>query len=160
FVKEHPRENLVVRAGTRVQRLVFDAAKRVTGVEYVQDAQRRLVRVRREVVMAAGALETPKLLMLSGVGPAAELRKHGVPVVHASEAIGTHLHDHPNVPVFFAAQREVDCDHPQLYSFHRANERSSLPAGQSDTCYVLYPFRSSFAQLAERMVPVKVLPGS
>ncbi|NLY93642.1 MAG: GMC family oxidoreductase [Myxococcales bacterium] len=158
FVRETPRPNLVVRTGARVHRLVFDADRRVTAVEYAVGGELRRVGVDREVVMAAGALETPKLLMLSGIGPAEELRRHGIPIVHAHEAIGRNLHDHPNVPVFFAADREVDCDYPQLYSFHRANERSSLPRGQSDTCYVLYPFRSSFAQLAERMVPVKVLP--
>jgi choline dehydrogenase len=158
FIKENPRENLEVRTGARVHRLVFEADKRVTAVEYVHEGQLRRVSVRREVVMAAGALETPKLLMLSGIGPEEELRKHGIPVVHAHEAIGQNLHDHPNVPVFFAANGEVDCDYPQLYSFHRANEGSTLPRGQSDTCYVLYPFRSSFAQLAERMVPVKALP--
>jgi choline dehydrogenase len=160
FIKENPRKNLEVRTGARVHRIVFDSNKRAVAVEYVQGGEKRRVSVKREVVMAAGALETPRLLMLSGVGPALELRKHDISLVHANEAIGKNLHDHPNVPVFFAADGEVDCDHPQLYSFHRANERSSLPEGQSDTCYVLYPFRSSFAQLAERMVPVKALPGA
>jgi choline dehydrogenase len=94
--------------------------------------------------------------MLSGVGPAAELARFEIPLVHDAPEIGANLHDHPNVTMFFLGARPVDSFYPQLYGFHRANPASDLPAGQSDTCYVMYPARSSFREAAMRMLPAKL----
>jgi choline dehydrogenase len=96
--------------------------------------------------------------MLSGVGPAAALRRVGLPALVDVPGVGQNLHDHPNVSLFFRASREVDFTTPQLYGFHRANERSALPAGQSDSCYVFYPARSSLREAMMRMLPGMVLP--
>jgi choline dehydrogenase len=114
--------------------------------------------VRREVVLSAGALESPKLLMLSGVGPGEHLRELEIPVVLDRPAIGAGLHDHPNVPVFFKANRVIDCHFPQLYSFYRTNPESALPTGQSDTCYVFWPAPSAMRQMTQRMLPPMVVP--
>ena len=73
-------------------------------------------------------------------------------------AVGVGLHDHPNAPVFFKAKADIDCFYPQLYSFFRTNEESDLPPGQSDTCYVYWPAPSAMKQMAQRMVPPKVIP--
>jgi choline dehydrogenase len=81
-----------------------------------------------------------------------------VPVVCDAPAVGQNLHDHPNVPVFFLAKRPVDCNYPAVYGFHRAVPSSRLPAGQSDTCYVFYPARSSLKQASKRMLPGLVIP--
>ena len=67
--------------------------------------------------------------MLSGVGPAEHLRALDIPVVADRPSIGAGLHDHPNVPVFFRADRDIDCYFPQLYSFYRTNPDSALPDG-------------------------------
>ena len=153
-----PRPNLRVMTRALAHRLTLDADGRVSGVLYEHDGVLARASARREVVLAAGALETPKILMLSGLGPGPVLRGVGVPVVSDLGGVGSNLHDHPNVTLFFLGKRPVDCHYPQLYGFHRANPTLDLPARQSDTCYVFYPARSSLKQAAKRMLPGLVLP--
>ena len=64
--------------------------------------------------------KSPKLLMLSGVGPRDELRRHGIEPRFDLPGVGENLQDHPNVTLFHLGRRAVDCDYPQLYGFHRA----------------------------------------
>lgn len=163
FIKDRNGEsgtlgNLTILTGARVQRLVFSADKRATAVEYDHAGTRATAEASREIILSAGALESAKLLMLSGVGPAAHLRELGIPVIADRPSIGTRLHDHPNVPVFFKADRAVDCYFPQLYSFFRTHQESALPTGQSDTCYVFWPARSAMRQMVQRMLPPMVVP--
>jgi choline dehydrogenase len=158
FVREPQRPNLHIHTQALVRRVVFEG-KRAVGIELEQDGKRRVIRARREVVLCAGALETPKLLMLSGVGPLGLLSSFGVEHVHDSPQVGQNLHDHPNISLFFVGRQPVDSYYPQLYAFHRANPASDLPPRQSDTCYVMYPARSSLREAAMRMVPPK-LPAS
>jgi len=159
FLKDvRGRSNLVVETRARAHRLVFGEGKRVVAVEFAVAGQRRRVEVRREVVLCAGALETPKLLMLSGVGAEQALRFAGVPQVAEMPTVGRNLHDHPNVPLFFIGRNRVDCHYPQLYSFYRTNPDTDLPAGQSDTCYVFWPAPSAMKEAVQRMLPGKVLP--
>lgn len=156
FVRDaRMRPNLHVLTRTVTRRVVFEG-KRAVGVEVESNGEVRVLRARREVILCAGALETPKLLMLSGVGPARELMRHGIQVVSDAPGVGENLHDHPNVAMFFIGKRPVDSFYPQLYGFHRANLKSDLPAGQSDTCYVMYPARSSLREAAMRMLPTKL----
>jgi choline dehydrogenase len=159
FIKDAVTQpNLDILTGARVHRLLFDADKRAVGVEYEHQGARSTASVSGEVILSAGALESPKLLMLSGVGPAEHLRALGIPVVADRPSVGAGLHDHPNVPVFFRARRDVDCYFPQLYSFYRTNADSALPAGQSDTCYVYWPAPSAMKQMVQRMLPPMVVP--
>ncbi|MEZ4452408.1 MAG: GMC family oxidoreductase [Nannocystaceae bacterium] len=151
------RGNLVVETGARVHRILFDGERRARAVEYEVGGSLRTVGVRGEVVLCAGALETPKILMLSGVGPAEELRRHEIPVVHDAPAIGQGLRDHPNVTLFFRGRRPVDCNYPQLYGFHRVRPESALDRDQADTCYVFYPARSSLREAMIRMLPAMAL---
>ena len=90
------RPNLQVITGARATRILFDG-KRAVGVEYRQGGALQQVRAAREVLLSAGALLSPQLLMLSGVGPAAHLQQHGIPVLHDLPGVGQHLHDHPDV---------------------------------------------------------------
>ena len=87
------RPNLVVRTGTPVTRVLFDE-HRATGVD-TQNAG--TVAARRGVILTAGALRTPQLLMLSGVGPAAHLADHGIPVRADLPGVGSNFHDHPMI---------------------------------------------------------------
>src|SRR5687767_579334 len=87
------RPNLAVRTGTLANRILFDG-KRATGVEYRRGEALRVVRAGREVIVSAGSINSPQLLKLSGVGPAAELREHGIPVVHELPGVGENLQDH------------------------------------------------------------------
>jgi choline dehydrogenase len=155
------RANLTVETNALVRRVLFsneNGERRAIAVEWERDGQVHTAQVGREVILSAGALETPKLLMLSGVGPADELAAHRIPVVVDAPAVGQNLMDHPNVQVFFKGRRETDCHWAQLYGFHRANPESSLPAGEADTCYVFYSARSSFKEGAIRLVPGMILP--
>jgi choline dehydrogenase len=131
---------------------------RATGVLYERGGEHVSASAKREVILTAGALETPRLLMLSGIGPALALRRAGIPVVVDAPGVGQNLHDHPNVPLFFVGRRVVDCFYPAVYGFHRARPESALPEGQSDTCYVFYPARSSIKQATKRVLPGLVIP--
>lgn len=153
-----PKPNLTIETHAHVHRLVFGEGRRVIAVEYEVDGSRRRVEVGREVIMCAGALETPKLLMLSGLGDSQALRFAGVEPIVELQGIGQNLHDHPNVPLFFLGNRTVDCHYPQLYSFFRTNPHANLPDRQSDTCYVFWPAVSAMKQAMQRVLPGKVLP--
>jgi choline dehydrogenase len=159
FLRPNEKQpNVTFLTGATVHRVVFDAQRRAIGVEYEVDGRRTLEKAAREVILSAGALETPKLLMLSGLGPADELRRHGIPLVHENSAIGRNLMDHPNVSLFYKGREPTDCNWAQLYGFHRANPDSSLPTGEADTCYVFYSARSSFREGVMRMLPGMALP--
>ncbi|MDP2227534.1 MAG: choline dehydrogenase [Moraxellaceae bacterium] len=89
------RPNLRVETGALTQRVLFDG-KCAIGVEYRQGGVVRKLMARREVILSAGAFQSPQLLMLSGVGDAVELQKHGIPVVHHLPGVGKNLKDHPD----------------------------------------------------------------
>ncbi|GAA0612592.1 GMC family oxidoreductase N-terminal domain-containing protein [Sporichthya brevicatena] len=88
-----PKGNLTVRTRARALRVLLEG-KRAIGVEYQHDGHLRQVRVSQEVILAAGTMGTPKLLMLSGIGPAADLRGHSIDVVHDLPGVGSNLHEH------------------------------------------------------------------
>jgi choline dehydrogenase-like flavoprotein len=88
------RRNLVLRTGVEALRVVVERG-RAAGVEVAATgAARELVRAEREVLLAAGAIGSPRLLLLSGIGPADHLRAVGVPVVHDLPGVGANLQDH------------------------------------------------------------------
>jgi len=92
----HPalrRPNLKVAVGAHVIRLTFRCG-RVAGVRYRQAAQEREVHARREIILSAGAVNSPQILMLSGIGPANELRRVGIPIVVDLPGVGHNLQDH------------------------------------------------------------------
>jgi choline dehydrogenase-like flavoprotein len=89
------RANLRVETQAHATRILFDG-KRAIGVEYRQGKELKQLRARREVILAAGAFQSPHLLMLSGVGDAAALGKHGIASVHHLPGIGQNLQDHPD----------------------------------------------------------------
>jgi choline dehydrogenase-like flavoprotein len=89
------RPNLRVTAQAQVQRLLFDG-RRAVGVEVRVGGVLRRLQARREVVLAAGAIQSPQLLMLSGVGDAAQLQALGIPVLHHLPGVGANLQDHPD----------------------------------------------------------------
>ena len=90
------RPNLTVITGVHVTRIVTEG-QRATGVEFIQSGHRQRLHAAREVLLCAGALQSPQVLMLSGIGPAGELARHGIAQVHDLPGVGRHLHDHPDV---------------------------------------------------------------
>lgn len=159
FVHEGAASGLTVRTGARLYRLLFQG-KRAIAVEYEREGRIERAAIGREVVMAAGALETPRLLMLSGVGPAEELARHGIALVQDAPGIGENLQDHPNVCMFYTARAPVDFHYPQVYGFDVAARRPDQPRGAApDTCFVCYAAPASLKESMRRMVPVLALPG-
>ena len=98
----HSHNHLQVFPGCTVTKLIVDPdTKRATHVQYLKDGNLFTITVNKEVVLAAGPFQNPKILKLSGVGPAAELERLGIHVVVDSPNVGEHLQDHPLVPLFF-----------------------------------------------------------
>lgn len=89
---------LTLVTGAQVEEVLFDGTC-ASGVRYRQDGQPQQARASREVILAAGAYQTPKLLMLSGIGPQEQLKQHGITVRHALPGVGKNLQDHYEVPV-------------------------------------------------------------
>jgi len=87
------RANLRLETGCLVEGVVFDG-RRAVGVRWRQGGQKRLARCRGEVILAAGAIGSPQIMLLSGVGPAQQLGEHGIPVVLDRPGVGANLQDH------------------------------------------------------------------
>jgi len=90
------RPNLHIITGAQATRVLLEG-RRAVGVEAQRGGQRITVRARQDVVLAAGALQSPQLLLLSGIGAPAALEPHGIAVQHALPGVGLHLHDHIDV---------------------------------------------------------------
>jgi choline dehydrogenase len=94
YVAPHSaKKNLTVMTGALVSRLLFDG-KRVVGVEAIVNGQRRRFKAHYETILSLGAVNTPKLLMQSGIGPQGELSAHGIPVVQHLPGVGQNHQDH------------------------------------------------------------------
>ena len=96
------RLNLTIRANALVRRILFEG-NRATGVE-VESGEERFVVEGEEIVLSAGPVCSPHILMLSGVGPADQLTAQGIPVAHELPGVGQNLRDHPFVPVTFRTE--------------------------------------------------------
>ena len=92
------RRNLTVETGCLVKRIVFEGT-RATGVEYAGGSGLRTARAESEVLVTSGAIGTPKIMMLSGVGPAAHLKDHGIEVVQDLPGVGSNLNDHFGIDI-------------------------------------------------------------
>ena len=98
------RPHLQIRTGAMVTRILFQVDgegsvtnKRAIGVEFIQDGITHSAYARKEIILAAGALQSPQLLMLSGVGDRTELEALGITVIHHLPGVGKNLQDHPDV---------------------------------------------------------------
>jgi choline dehydrogenase len=99
------RENLTVQGGTYVRRVLFEGSRAV-GVE-IERAGVVSVIEGREIVLSAGGVKTPHVLLVSGVGPRAELERHGIPVVCDRAGVGAAFSDHPDIAVSWRPRRRV-----------------------------------------------------
>ena len=97
------RSNLRVETGAHVTRVLF-AGRRAAGVELVQGGRTDRIAA-DEVVLAGGAVNSPQLLLLSGVGPSAELQRHGIGLVHELPGVGAHLEDHLTCGILVASRQ-------------------------------------------------------
>jgi choline dehydrogenase len=101
------RPNLTVRTGAHATRVLLDGT-RATGVAYLAGGEERVAHTDGEVVLSGGAINSPQLLMLSGIGPAAHLREVGVDVAVDLPGVGENLHDHPATPLLWYTRRTSD----------------------------------------------------
>jgi choline dehydrogenase-like flavoprotein len=105
------RPNLRILTDTRVLRVTLAGTKATGVVCRIGKDKEETIRARRAVVLSAGAFQTPQLLMLSGVGPAAELKKHGIAVAHELRGVGQNLQDHVDFTLLYTAKS------PHLFGF-------------------------------------------
>jgi choline dehydrogenase len=113
------RPNLVVRTFATVQKIIFDSDKRATAVQFSQKAFGGAKTIMTayagtEIILSAGALNTPKILLLSGVGPAADLKSLSIPLVSDVPGVGKNLHDHMSINLVYEWQNNT---YPSQYTY-------------------------------------------
>ncbi|MCL2543858.1 MAG: GMC family oxidoreductase N-terminal domain-containing protein [Nocardioidaceae bacterium] len=162
YLRDRPLENLLVLTGAQAERVVLQGS-RATGVQVVGvDGARQTITAGREVIVSCGTYDSPKLLMLSGIGPADQLRKHGIDVI-ADLPVGENLHDHLFVPVGFRMDSALRHATPAYFlrglaqarlrrtgwatgaqfdalGFVRSSYATTAPDVQLHALYWLYPF--------------------
>jgi choline dehydrogenase len=104
------RPNLTVVTGATVGRVRFERGRAI-GVDYLLRGQMQTARTEREVIVSAGAINSPKLLMLSGIGPAEELRRHGIAVIADHPGVGKNLQDHLDINIVARVRDPITYDH-------------------------------------------------
>ena len=100
------RPNLRVETDAQATSLILEGGRAV-GVHYRRNGRMHEARASREVILAAGALQSPQLLMLSGIGPGAELRRHGVAVAHDLPGVGANLQDHLQIRLMYRVAKPI-----------------------------------------------------
>jgi choline dehydrogenase len=112
LVPARRRANLRIETEALATRIDF-SGRRAVAVRYTQGGRERVARIeesRGEVLLAAGAIQSPQLLQLSGVGPTALLRRHGIEIVRAHENVGENLQDHLQIRAIFESTRKTTND--------------------------------------------------
>ncbi len=94
------RNNLSIVSNGLVHRIIFDDRKAI-GVEYEYSGQKFLVYAKKEIILSAGAIQSPQILQLSGVGRAEHLKRIGIPVIADLSGVGENLQDHVNAPLLY-----------------------------------------------------------
>ena len=132
------RPNLTLVTGAQVERILFED-KRAVGVRYMRDGQPAEARARGEVILASGAIGSPQILELSGVGRGDVLARHGVAVLHELSGVGENLQDHLQLrPIFKVSNtRTLNVDYQSLwrrammgvdYAFRRRGPLAMAPS--------------------------------
>lgn len=111
------RPNLQVVTKAMTQRILFEG-KRAVGVSFLQDGQEQQAKARVEVILSAGAIGSPHVLQVSGVGPAAVLKAAGVPIVHDLPGVGENLQDHLEFYFQFRCKQPITLN-GQLDPWHK-----------------------------------------
>lgn len=118
------RSNLHIVKHAHVQKIHFNDKNEATGVEFIYKGQHKFVaNAAKEVILSAGAVSSPQILMLSGIGPEEHLEAHGIPVQSNNAAVGKNLLDHVLVPLYFG--------------FHRSSPQPLPPKAIFDAIYNL-----------------------
>jgi len=151
------RPNVTLRAGSQATRLLFEG-RRCVGVEYSRNGTLQTARAEREVLVCAGAIESPKLLLLSGIGDPNHLREFNIPVVAALPGVGENFHNHILTGVIQGTARPVPPGHLNLSEaalFYKSDPAQSGPDIQ--IAFVHVPFDIVIGQ--QNPNSVSILPG-
>ena len=100
------RPNLEVRSQCQATKIVFEG-KKAAGIEYLRDGKPETARASRQIVLAGGVIDTPKLLMLSGIGPADHLKSLGIPVIADVPGVGKNFQDHLKLSIRWNGKTEL-----------------------------------------------------
>ena len=100
------RNNLVVQSHAHASKLIVEG-KRVAGIEFMRDGKPEQARASREVILCGGVIDTPKLLMLSGIGPADHLKAHGIAVIADVAGVGQNFQDHLKLSIRWNGKTEL-----------------------------------------------------
>jgi choline dehydrogenase len=156
------RPNLTLETGVLAERVRLNGGRAV-GVDYRVGGTRHAANARREVILAAGSIGSPQLLMLSGIGPGPHLREYGIEVQVSRPGVGANLHDHMQVPLRFTVEGLATLNERYHSPLHRALmaveyallrrgpltmapsqlgifTRSSPDAHRADIAYVVVPY--------------------
>ena len=100
------RKNLTVITDAQASKILFDGRKAV-GIEYIKSGHRQSIRAHHEVILSAGAIQSPQLLQLSGIGPASLLKEFGIPVLQDSPGVGENLQDHLQYRLIYELNQNI-----------------------------------------------------
>jgi choline dehydrogenase len=124
------RENLTIVTEAHATRVLIEG-RRAVGVEYRTTKGLASARARREVIVSGGVYGSPQLLMLSGLGPAAHLKQHGIAVIRDMPGVGSHLHDHFNTYVAYRCAQAVTMNDLVLSFRHRMLAAAKYALGRT-----------------------------
>lgn len=159
FLLGRPNDHLTVRTGVVVSRVVIENG-RATGVEILVNGAKEILRAGREVILSAGVIGSPQILMLSGVGPAAHLREHGISAL-ADLPVGDNYHDHLFLPMTFLMRSAVHRGTPAHFLGGMAKEALTGNTWFGKTVFETGAFlRSKHAPDAVPDLQVHTLPWS
>ena len=119
------RNNLTVVTNAHAEKVLFDG-KRATGVRYNVKGTSFEAAAGREVIMSAGAIGSPQILMISGLGPAAHLKDHGIDVVHELKGMGQNLQDHMQVRMVLKINRPISLNDSVNFDNWQLNQSENL----------------------------------
>jgi choline dehydrogenase len=100
------RQNLSIITNAQVSKILFKDRQAV-GIEYIQGGSKHQIASQKEIILSAGALQSPQLLQLSGIGPASLLQKFGIPIVHDSPGVGKNLQDHLQYRLIYELNQNI-----------------------------------------------------
>jgi choline dehydrogenase len=100
------RQNLSIITNAQVSKILFKDRQAV-GIEYIQGGSKHQIASQKEIILSAGALQSPQLLQLSGIGPANLLQKFGIPIVHDSPGVGKNLQDHLQYRLIYELNQNI-----------------------------------------------------
>ena len=144
------RTNLRIVTEALANRIVFEGM-RATGVEFEHEGRVKLARAAREVILAAGAINSPQLLELSGIGQAQRLKSHGIPVVHDAPGVGEDLQDHFQIRFVYKCKKPITLNDQYNNIFRRAGIGLQYALTRRGPLSVSAGYATAFFKSHERM---------